>query len=132
MSPPPEAPRPKSVLWNFKFVGTALAGSLTLALVSTFAPPQTQIAVLGSTVSILAGLFVAYVEQEDLRERGRADLLETLRVPLDLAREPDLFDQYAAFGESLCKLARHRDEPVLRQFSLLKLASINDQVRTLS
>ena len=62
--------RPRSVLLSFKFLGTALVGSLTMALVSTFAPLPAQIAVLGACVSILAGLFVAYVEQEDQRERA--------------------------------------------------------------
>jgi hypothetical protein len=114
MISPPGAPRPKSVLWNFKFVGTALAGSLTLALVSTFAPPPAQIAVLGSSVSILAGLFVAYVEQEDAREKSREVLLGTLRVPLELAREQDLFQHFVSFGDSLIALARGRDEPVLK------------------
>jgi hypothetical protein len=129
---PSGVPPSKSILWNFKFVGTALAGSLTLALVSAFAQPPAQIAVLCSTVSILAGLFVAYVEQEDARERSRAELLGTLRVPLDLAREPDLFGHYLAFGDSLVALARRTDEPVLLRFALVKLASINEQVQTLA
>lgn len=128
----PGATCSKSILWNFKFVGTALAGSLTLALVSAFAPPPAQIAVLGSTVSILAGLFVAYVEQEEARERARAELLRTLRVPLELAREPELFEHFVAFGDSLVALARRGDEPVLGRFALVKLASINEQVRTLA
>src|SRR3954468_233677 len=99
------APRSRSVLWNFKFVGTALAGSLTSALVSAFASPPAQIAVLGSIVSILAGLFVAYVEQEDAREKSRAELLGTLRVPLELAGDADLFEHNVAFGNSLVALA---------------------------
>src|SRR3954453_14110783 len=132
MSPLPGAPRSKSVLWNFKFVGIALAGSLTSALVSTFAPGPAQMAILGSTVSILAGLFVAYVEQEDARERSRAELLGTLRVPLELAREPDLFRHYVAFGNSVLDLARRRDDPILHRFALAKLDSINEQVRTLA
>jgi hypothetical protein len=132
MSHPPGVPRSQSVLWNFKFVGIALAGSLTSALVSTFAPEPAQIAVLGSTVSILAGLFVAYVEQEDAREKSRAELLGTLRVPLELVTEADLFERYVAFGISLVALARRRDEPVLHKFSLVKLDSINEQVRRLA
>lgn len=132
MIPPPGPPHQQSVLWNFKFVGTALAGSLTLALVSTFAPPPAQIAVLGSTISILAGLFVAYVEQEDAREKSRAELLGTLRIPLELAREQDLFQHFISFGDSLIALARGRDEPVLKKFALVKLASINEQLRTLA
>jgi hypothetical protein len=127
-----EKPRARSVLWNFKFVGTALAGSLTLALVSAFAPPPAQIAVLGSTVSILAGLFISYIEQDDAREKARAELLATLRVPLELAREPDLFEHFVSFGDSLIALARGRDEPVLKRFALVKLASINEQLKTLA
>src|SRR3954464_8423029 len=132
MSLAPEGPRTKSVLWNFKFVGIALAGSLTSALASTFAPEPAQIAVLGSIVSILAGLFVAYVEQEDARERSRAELLGTLRVQLELAREPDLFGHYVAFGNSVLDLARRKDDPILHRFALAKLDSINEQVRTLA
>src|SRR4051812_1642772 len=105
MSPAPGAPLSKSVLWNFKFVGIAVAGSLTSALVSTFAPEPAQIAILGSTVSILAGLFVAYVEQEDAREKSRAELLGTLPIPLELAREAELFEHYVCFGNSLLALA---------------------------
>src|SRR3954452_11634081 len=122
----------KSVLWNFKFVGIALAGSLTSALVSTFAPEPAQIAVLGSTVSILAGLFVAYVEQEDVREKSRNELLGTLRLPLELAREADLFEHYVDFGHSLVALARRSEEPVLHKFAVVKLDSINEQVRRLA
>jgi hypothetical protein len=132
MSPPSGAPRSKSVLWNFKFAGTALAGSLTFALASAFAPPPAQIAVLGSTISILAGLFVAFVEQEDVRERSRAEVLATLRVPLELARESDIFEHYLAFSNSLIALARRGDQPVLRRFALAKLDSINEELKTLA
>ena len=121
----------RSVLLTFKFLGTALVGSLTMALVSTFAPLPAQVAVLGACISILAGLFIAYVEQEDQRERRRVALLETLRVPLALAPEHDLFDQYCAFAEALDELARQTD-PVLRQFALLKLASLSGQVRQMA
>jgi hypothetical protein len=132
MSPQLAATPYKSVVWNFKFVGTALAGSLTCALVSIFAPPPAQIAVLGSSISILAGLFVAYVEQEEVRERARAELLRTLCVPLELAREPDLFEHYLGFSSSLIALARRGDQPVLRKFALAKLDAINEQLHTLA
>jgi hypothetical protein len=132
MAPSADFRPSKSVVWNFKFVGTALAGSLSCALVSAFATPQAQIATLGSVVSILAGLFVAYVEQEDVRERSRAELLATLHVPLELAKEPDLFEHHVAFGDSLLALARRTDEPVLLRFAQFKLASIDEQVRGLA
>jgi hypothetical protein len=124
-------PETRSALLSFKFVGIALAGSLTMALVSIFAPVPAQVAVLGACVSILAGLFVAYAEQEDARERRRAELLERLRIPLALAREHDLFDQYCIISEALAELASQPDT-VLRQFALLKLSSIAGQVESLA
>src|SRR4051812_12388276 len=55
----------RRALLSFKFGGTALAGSLAMAVVAAFAPQPAQIAALGSCVSVLAGLFVAYLEQEE-------------------------------------------------------------------
>ena len=94
-------------------------------------PVPAQVAVLGACVSILAGLFVAYAEQEEARERRRAELLERLRIPLALAREHDLFDQYCVIAEALADLADQPDT-VLRQFALLKLSSIAGQVESLA
>jgi hypothetical protein len=127
----PHPRKPRSVLWSFKFVGTALAGSLAMSLVSTFAPPPAQLAVLGSFISILAGLFVSYVEQEGHREGQRARLLERLQVPLALAPEPELFDHYSDVTNALGALAGKAD-PVLRQYALLKLTSISEEVRSLA
>ncbi len=62
-----------SVLLNFRFLGTAIAGSVVMALVSAFGPLPAQLAVLGSFVSILGGLFLSYLAQDDQRERQRAD-----------------------------------------------------------
>src|SRR4051812_36635000 len=125
----PRANRP--ALLSFKFGGTALAGSLAMALVTAFAPQPVQIAALGSCVSVLAGLFVAYLEQEEYRERRRAELLERLRVPVALAPDHELFDQYCVISEALSELARQAD-PVLREVALLKLASLSGEVRSLA
>jgi hypothetical protein len=101
MVQPHQRDRRRPAVLSFKFLGTALVGSLTMALVSAFAPLPAQIAVLGSCISILAGLFVSYVDQEEERERRRSDLLEKLRIPVALAPEHDLFDQYSGIAESL-------------------------------
>ncbi len=102
-----------------------------MVLVSTFAPLPAQIAVLGACISILAGLFLAYVEQDADREQRRAELLEKLQVPVALAPEHDLFDLYSAFANSLAGLAKHPDQ-ILRQFAVLKLALVIEQVRSLA
>src|SRR3954452_7070505 len=115
---PDNAPR-RSVLLSFKFLGISLVGSLVMVLVSAWASLPVQIAVLGGCVSILAGLFVSYVEQEDQRERQRAQLMEKPQVPMALARQPELFALYSELADVLSHLARQEDD-VLRQFATLK------------
>src|SRR5262249_9722952 len=95
----------RSVLVSFKFLGTTLVGSLGMALVCAFGPPPAQLAVLGAAVSTLAGLFLSYLDQEELRDRRRSEVLEKLQIPLVLAPEHDLFDQYSGFVEALAELA---------------------------
>ena len=123
--------RPRPAVLSFRFVGTAMVGSLAMALVSIFAPPPAQIAALGACVSMLAGLFVAYLEQEAERERTRARLLEQLRVPMALAPEHDLFDLYRSFSDSLADLSLQGD-PALRRFAVLKLTSLAAEVHSLA
>ena len=65
---------------TFRFIGTSLVGSLTVSLVCAFAPLPAQIGVLGSCVSMLCGLFVSYVEQEEKRENRRMEVLRRLRT----------------------------------------------------
>jgi hypothetical protein len=121
----------RSAVLSFKFAGTALVGSLTMALVSALAPPQAQIAVLGSFISILAGLFLAYAEQDEEREKRRSELFEHLKLPIELAPEDELFQQYVTIAEALSGIAKQED-PVLRQFALMKLSSIGGQVQSLA
>jgi hypothetical protein len=47
-----------------------------MALISAFGPLPAQIAVLGAFISILGGLFLSYLEQNDQREEERAEALE--------------------------------------------------------
>jgi hypothetical protein len=121
----------RSVLLSFKFVGTALLGSLTMALVSALAPLPAQVAVLGALVSILGGLFLSYLDQEDERERRRNEALERLSVPLALAPDHELYDRYLAICRSLTQLASQAD-PILREIALLKLASVAGQIESLA
>lgn len=121
----------RSVLLSFKFLGTALAGSLTMALVSVFGSVPVQIGMLGTWVSILTGLFVSYVEQEDKRERRRAELLEKLQLPVALAPDYELFSQYTVIARSLADLAGQGD-PVLREFAIIRLSSLSEEVRLMA
>lgn len=120
-------PARRPVLLSFRFAGVALVGSLTMALVSAFAPAEAQVAVLGALVSVLAGLFVSYTEQEETRDRRRSEALERLAVPLTIAPEHELYEQYLRFCGTLTRLAAQTD-PVLREVAALKLASVNAQL----
>lgn len=121
----------RSVVFSFKFLGIAILGSLIMALVSIFAALPAQIAVLGTSISILIGLVVAYLDQDDERERRRADLLEKLQIPIALAPEHELFDQYSIFATALAELAKQSD-PVLRDLALIKLSSIAEEMQSLA
>lgn len=123
--------RRKSVLLSFKFLGIATIGSLSVSLVCAFAALPAQIAVLGMLVSVLAGLLISFVGQEDERERRQTELVERLTVPLELAPEHDLFDQYTRFCAALADLSE-RTDPILREFAVLKLASVIEQVERLA
>jgi hypothetical protein len=121
----------RSALLSFRFLGTALAGSLVMALVSAFGPLPAQLAVLGSFVSILGGLFLSYLAQDEQRERQRDEAIERLSVPLSLAPDRELYGQYLTICRGLTTLAGNAD-PVLRQIALLKLASVADQIDALA
>jgi len=121
----------RSALLSFRFLGTALAGSVVMALVSIFSPLPAQVALLGAFVSILGGLFVSYLAQDDQRERQRAEAIERLSVPLSLAPDRDLYEQYLAICRGLTALAGKAD-PILRQIALLKLASVVAQIEALA
>src|SRR5262249_17992868 len=122
-----KVPGRRSVLLSFRFVGTALVGSLTMALVCAFAPAAALLACLGAYLSILGGLFVSYLAQEEERDRRRTEAIERLAIPLALAPEDDLYPHYLAYCRSLTSLASQTD-PVLREIAALKLASVNAQI----
>src|SRR5262245_26608504 len=79
--------RRRSVLLSFRFATVAAIGSLAMALVVAFAPLDAQLGLLGSLISVLAGLVVSYVEQEDERDRQRTELLTLLSVPVALSAD---------------------------------------------
>jgi hypothetical protein len=120
-----------SVLLSFQFLGPAIIGSLIMALVCTLAPLPAQLGVLGGFISILGGLFISYMQQEQHRDQQQHEILERLTVPMTLASQPDLFNQYVAFCQSMTDLSRQTD-PILREIATLKLASVNSQIETLA
>jgi len=79
--PTEEQENRRSALLSFRFLGTAVLGSVVMALVTAFAALPTQLAVLGAFISILGGLFLSYLGQEGQREKERAAAIQSLSVP---------------------------------------------------
>jgi len=121
----------RTVLLSFRFLGTSILGSLVISLVCVFASSEAQLAALGSMLSILAGLLVSFVGQQDESERSRDDLLSRLQIPISLSRHPQLFKSYSELCDRLTEIAAQDDE-VLREFALLKLSSIDNQLALLA
>ncbi len=121
----------RSALLSFRFLGTAVTGSVAMALVSAYGPLSAQLAMLGAFVSIVGGLFLSYLGQEEQRERDRAASIECLSVPLSLASDRELFLRYQEICRALTALSQRRD-PILRRIALLKFASVVEQIDGLS
>jgi hypothetical protein len=117
----------RTALLSFRFLGTAVLGSLVMALVATFGPVPAQLAILGAFISILGGLFLAFLGQEEEREQRRAEIIQSLSVPLSLASDPELFQQYQDISAGLTALAG-RTDPILRRIALVKFASVTEQI----
>ncbi|MCY2965531.1 MAG: hypothetical protein NT069_18190 [Planctomycetota bacterium] len=124
-------PHRQSALLSFRFLGTAVVGSIVMALVATFGPIAAQLAILGTFISIVCGLFLSYLGQEDVREQQRAEVIQSLSVPLSLASDPELFEQYQNISAGLTALAR-RTDPILRRIALLKFSSVAEQIEGLA
>ena len=121
----------RSVLLSFRFLGIASAGALTMALVCTFAALPAQVGMLGAWLSILAGLVLAFIQQEDNREKRVAAALQRLRIPMAVAPHERLFEQYGQIADVFGELIRQPD-PVLQQFVELKLSSVTEQMKFLA
>lgn len=117
----------RSALLSFRFLATAIVGSVVMALVATFGPLPAQVALLGAFISILGGLFLSYLGHEEQRERERAEAIQSLSVPLSLSADRELYQQYQRIAGALTGLVKIT-EPVLRQAALLKVASVAEQL----
>jgi hypothetical protein len=121
----------RSALLSFRFLFTAVSGSVLMGFVAAFGTQAAQLAMVGCFVSILGGLFLSYLAQDEERERQRNTVLGSLSTPLTLAADPELFRLYQALCEGLIAIARQPDG-ILRDTAVQKLASVTEQVADLA
>lgn len=124
-------PPRRSALLSFRFVTVSIVGTLAMALACAFGPVETQIGMLGALVSVLAGLFLSYLEQDEERERRLIDVLDQLSAPVALAADPVLYAQYIDLRHALNLLAMQPD-PILREIAALKAASMHQEITSLA
>jgi hypothetical protein len=117
----------RSALLSFRFLFTAVIGSVLMGLVAAFGTLTAQLAMLGCFVSVLGGLFLAYLGQEDQRERQRNTVIESLSIPLTLASDPELFKLYRTLCDGLTAVAGHTDG-ILRDAAIQKIATVAEQI----
>ncbi|AMV24037.1 hypothetical protein VT84_06550 [Gemmata sp. SH-PL17] len=101
-----------------------------MGLVAALGTLPAQLATLGCLISVVGGLFLAYLGQEEERERRRNAALENLSVPLALAGDPDVFRVYRSLCDGLQAVSRLPDG-ILREAAVQKLESVVAQVAEL-
>ncbi len=120
----------RSALLSFRFLFSAALGSVLMGLVAAFGPPSAQFAMLGCLVSMVGGLFLAYLGQEEVRESQRNAIVGSLSVPLALAADPAVFRVYRSLCDGLLAVAQLPDG-ILREAVVQKLESVTGQVAEL-
>jgi len=102
-------------------IAVAVCAILALIVVRAFFDLAAQLLALGVLVSLLAGLLVAFWGQQADQQRHLETLLKRLEVPLALAPDPLLLDQYGRIVEAFARLAERR-HPVLNDFAHYTIA----------
>ena len=108
-----------------------LLSTLVMTFVCFFSEDHMQTATLGGLLSILVGLFVTHTHRCRKIEQQQNVLFRRLKIPFTLATEPGFFQHYDSFATSIVQLAEQPDA-VLREFALMKLETIADEVRALA
>ena len=89
----------------FSLLTVFIGGMLCTAIAAKFAPLPLQIGTVGALVSVLAGLLASSLEPESERQARFDILLEQLRIPMVLAADHQLFDDYNKFATGLVEIA---------------------------
>jgi hypothetical protein len=118
---------PHTVLRHPRFLLTSLIGSLVVRVVSAVASLTTQIAVLGVLVSMLAGLVLVWLEEQQRRDTTRHELSALGRVVEALEEEPELAREFRRIGEAFQLLSEQTD-PVFRQVATTKLLPVAEEL----
>src|SRR3954452_8935808 len=94
-----------SVLKSPGFLAVTIFGILAIIAAKLWFDLSVQIMVLGIFVSALAGLIVGFQVRQAGGEKHLERLAKRLQIPIALAPEHDLFEQYGGIADSFQRLA---------------------------
>ena len=116
---------------NPRFLATSLLGSVIVGAASVVTPAAAQIAILGVLVSTLAGLLVAWLDEQTKRDANRSELSTMGRVIDALENEPDLAREFRRIGNGFLALTE-QTESVLRSAAATKLLSVAGELEQIA
>ena len=105
-----------------------MLGGLTMGTVSVFGSEIALLAMLGTWMSILAGLLLAHITIVETQTALQKQLLNVAGLPMELTANPQLLDAFCDISKSLDNLA-NQSNPILVEFAQRKLTSITDQMQ---
>ncbi|MDC0936280.1 hypothetical protein OAS39_08320 [Pirellulales bacterium] len=119
---------PKDIFSNAQFITVTAMGSVIIGAAAAWGTIGVQVAVLGVLVSALSGLLVAWLDQQERRDRAREDLLGGIAETVSALQDsPDLAHVFRNISGSLRALSDHT-EPVLLSTALTKLVGVSTEL----
>jgi hypothetical protein len=122
---------PRSFLTNPRFLTASLLGSLLAGVTSVVATLPTQIAILGVLVSILAGLILAWLDEQARRDAGRVGLSRVARAVDALEDKPELARVFRRIGDAFVSISEQTD-PVLSSATATKLLLVAGELELMA
>lgn len=108
-----------------------MLGSLIMALLCTFAPDSVQISIIGAYVSILAGLLLAFLEQDAKRDRQLHLLFQQLGLHRQIAQDSMVFQKYEKIVRGIAETLEIND-PLFYELALNQLSTLGETTDLLS
>ena len=108
-----------------------MVGSLIMTILCTFAAPSVQISIVGSYVSILAGLLLAFLAQDAKRDQHIELLFQQLGLLRQIAQDSVVYQKYEKIVRGIAETLRIND-PLFYNLALNQLSILGETTDLLS
>ncbi|MDC0935211.1 hypothetical protein OAS39_02915 [Pirellulales bacterium] len=122
----------KNIFSSPRFILVTLVGSIIVGAATAAGSVGAQVAISGVLVSALSGMLVAWLDQQERRDRAREDLLGGVGGAIAALQEaPELARLFRKISGSFQALSA-QSEPVLRSAALTKLLGVAGELDAMS